>query len=175
MLPKGSTGAACTCVITEYRQAWASQTSTFKAEVVLLDHSKIASLLKGYLHDYWLGRVQSQDDVDQDTLDEIRSRSDTASEVFLSLFATRPEFRDKSETVKFLATMTTAQDEEILSKLLEWLDSTISACGAVDGTIHVCEEDVKSLGQRLKRFVKIGANLGSSATPSLWPIVTVVR
>ncbi|KAL9585820.1 MAG: hypothetical protein Q9212_001298 [Teloschistes hypoglaucus] len=171
----GATGAACTCVITEYREAWASQTSTFRAEIVLLDRSKIASLLEGYLHDYSSETIQSNEDIEPDTLEEIRSRSDTALEVFLTLFATRSEFKDKYEAVKFLATATTAQGEEILSQLLEWLDSTITACGAVDGTIIVCEEDAKSLSQGLKPFVKIGVNLGSNATPSLWPIVTVVR
>ncbi|KAL8640970.1 MAG: hypothetical protein Q9228_002174 [Teloschistes exilis] len=84
----GATGAACTCVITEYREAWASQTSTFKAEIVLLDRSKIASLLEGYLHDYWSESTQSKEEIDPDTLEEIRSRSDTALEVFLTLFAT---------------------------------------------------------------------------------------
>lgn len=175
MPPKGANGAACTCVITEYREAWASQTSTFKAEIVLLDRSKIASLLEGYLHDYWSESIQSKEDVEPDTLEEIRSRSDTALEVFLTLFASRSEFNNASEAVRFLAATTTAQGEEIRSKLLEWLDSTISGCGAVDGIIHVAEEDVKSLGLRLKPFVKIGSNLGPSATPSLWPIVTVVR
>ncbi|KAL9588376.1 MAG: hypothetical protein Q9203_002813 [Teloschistes exilis] len=148
----GATGAACTCVITEYREAWASQTSTFKAEIVLLDRSKIASLLEGYLHDYWSESTQSKEEIDPDTLEEIRSRSDTALEVFLTLFAARSEFRNKSEAVRFLATTTTAQGEEILSKLLEWLDSTISACRAVDGIIHTDNLVDQRIAEYITRF-----------------------
>ncbi|KAL8777126.1 MAG: hypothetical protein Q9194_002734 [Teloschistes cf. exilis] len=136
----------------EYREAWASQTSTFKAEIVLLDRSKIASLLEGYLHDYWSESTQSKEEIDPDTLEEIRSRSDTALEVFLTLFATRSEFRNKSEAVRFLATTTTAQGEEILSKLLEWLDSTISACRAVDGIIHTDNLVDQRIAEYITRF-----------------------
>ncbi|KAI4203912.1 MAG: hypothetical protein LQ350_001534 [Teloschistes chrysophthalmus] len=120
--------------------------------VGLVGDSGVASLLEGYLHDYWSESIQSKEDVEPDTLEEIRSRSDTALEVFLTLFASRSEFNNASEAVRFLAATTTAQGEEIRSKLLEWLDSTISGCGAVDGIIHVAEEDVKSLGLRLKPF-----------------------
>ncbi|KAL8735687.1 MAG: hypothetical protein Q9181_002750 [Wetmoreana brouardii] len=169
----GANGAACTCVITEYHLAAPSQKCPFQAEVVLFNQAKIRSILEGHLQDYWWGNSSSKDDLDGDALDDIRSPSGTALEVFQALFANHLEFQSAAETETFLAKVASPDNKEILDQLLEWTLDAISEWGAVKGSVYRFNEDPNSLGESLRPFIKMSVNLQPAAHPALWPIVAV--
>ncbi|KAL8690304.1 MAG: hypothetical protein Q9218_004224 [Villophora microphyllina] len=172
---KGASGAACTCVITEFCQAWPYQTEAFEAHIDLFDEPQIKTILKGHLRDYWLGNLQPEDDTDLDTLKDMRLQSDTALEVFQALFADRPEFENRVNEGEFLARMQGPDDTDILNTLLEWTIHSISKSRSFDNPVIRCGDSGQSLGKSIESFVKTSMPPGPGASPSLWPVVEVVR
>ncbi|KAL9596174.1 MAG: hypothetical protein Q9179_004711 [Wetmoreana sp. 5 TL-2023] len=171
----GGSGSACTCVITEYHQARPSQTTRFKAEIVLFDEAKIKSILKGHLHDCWVNNNTVKEETDPDAFEDVKNKFDTAFEVFQALFADHEEFQDRTKMSQFLEDMESSEDDGILKKLLRWTDDAISINGAVNGLIYRSGESTQSFGHNIETFVKMGVKRGPGATPSLWPVVRFVR
>ncbi|KAL8700471.1 MAG: hypothetical protein Q9201_005432 [Fulgogasparrea decipioides] len=152
-----------------------SQTTRFKAEIVLFDEAKIKSILKGHLHDCWVNNNTVKEETDPDAFEDVKNKFDTAFEVFQALFADHEEFQDRTKMSQFLEDMESSEDDGILKKLLRWTDDAISINGAVNGLIYRSGESTQSFGHNIETFVKMGVKRGPGATPSLWPVVRFVR
>ena len=175
VIDKGANGSACTCVITEYRCPWPFQQTAFKAEIALFDQARIMSILKEHLRDYFFANVDDEGSADMDATKDARHQSDTAVEVLQALFADHVEFRDRITIQAFLGQMQSPEDEAVLNTLLQWIENLISRSGAVNRLIYRSAESSSNLGKSIEPFIKMGPNLISDVTPSLWPIVEVVR
>ncbi|KAL8829118.1 MAG: hypothetical protein Q9170_006308 [Blastenia crenularia] len=171
----GATGAACTCVITEFRQALPAQTTAFNAEIVLFDQERVKSMLKAHLQDYWHGNMEDKEEFDPDALEAARIQSDTAIEVFRTLFADRYWFQDEARMHTYLGAMSSPSDTAILARLLHWTEELVHTCGATNRSICRSAETASNLSERIEPFVKVGVNSELINSPSVWPIVKVVR
>lgn len=132
-------------------------------------------MLEGHLQDYWFGNMEPKDETDPDALEDMRIQSDTAVEVFRALFADHQWFQDETRAHTYLRNMKSPRDERILSNLLQWTNELISTSGAINRLISKSAQIAACLSESIEPFIKMGANLETIKSPSLWPIVEVVR
>ncbi|KAL9014791.1 MAG: hypothetical protein Q9173_000582 [Seirophora scorigena] len=153
-------GAACTCVVTEFGYVWPSQTSAFKAEVVLFDREKVKTILEGHLQDYTVGRFEEKDNLDVDASEDMRNPSNTAIDIFQALFANHQEFQDEADVHLYLGATQHSVDT-ILPQLIRWTEDLVSESGATDRWIHKSAQTASSLGDLVNEESK-------SASMSVW-------
>ena len=170
----GANGEACTNVITEYHQAQPSQKAPFMAEITLLESPLVQRMLMTHLDWYHRYLHQSGDTMDQEAVDELNGHVETATETFQALFADREEFRTEERTHQFLE----QAHPEMLQIFSDWIQESISECGAEDGIIRRSAHAPDELARETERFVKPCRHLldeHGCRIPSLWPLVRVVR
>ncbi len=174
---QGEDGGACTFVITEYQQAWPTQTAPFKAEIELFELEQIQKILITHFQAYFKYHFQSNKGVDQDTLQELEAHATTAFEAFRALFADHREFQSEERAHEFLSRAKLMTDSIIPHKLSTWVELLMSKDGAVHGIIHLTADTAAELGRKLEPFVKMSSTLADEEEPcpSPWPIVKLVR
>ena len=178
---KGDYGSACTCVITEYRQASKTQVQPFHAEIELFNMEEIRKMMREHLEAYYGYHFNRQDEVSEDELDTAELDAGTALKVFQALFADREEFRGQDRAQNFLRTAKSSSDSAILSELVAWIENLISLIGGEGGIVHRSSDTTEDLALKLETFVGINSILENEngetleALPSLWPIVKIVR
>ena len=178
---KGDYGGACTCVITEYRQASQEQAQPFNAEIELFSMEEITKMMTDHLEAYYEYHFNRQDEISEDELETAELDAGTALKIFQALFADREEFRSQERARNFLKTATSSSDSAILSKFEIWIAYLISLIGAEGGVVHRSSDTTEDLAFQLESFVGMNPTLEDEsgetleALPSLWPIVKIVR
>ena len=178
---KGDYGGACTCVITEYRQASQAQAQTYNAEIELFNMEDITKMMTGHLEAYYEYHFNRQDEISEDELETAELDAGTALKIFQALFADREEFRSQERARNFLETAKSSSDSAILSKFEVWIANLISLIGAEGGIVHRSSDTTEDLAIKLEAFVGMNPILEDEngetfeAVPSLWPIVKIVR
>lgn len=178
---KGDYGSACTCVITEYRQASQTQVQLFHAEIELFSMEEIRTMLRGHLEAYYEYHFNLQDEISKDELEIAELDAGTALKVFQALFADREEFRGQDRAQDYLRTAESSSDMTIISDFMVWMVNLISQIGGDDGTVYRSSDTTEDLGFKLESFVGMNPILENEngetleALPSLWPIVKIVR
>ncbi|KAK4692237.1 hypothetical protein P7C71_g4926, partial [Lecanoromycetidae sp. Uapishka_2] len=178
---EGSTGGACTCVITEYTQAPQTQVPAFHADIELFSMAVIEKILKEHLKAYYEYHCDRSVELKGDELEAAEMDATTAMDAFKALFADRAEFRDKETATKFLSATTSSSDSKMLFKLLSWVKDLISLYGCKDGSIHRSSEFSDNFYEHIEQFVAMKPILEDEngdplePTPSFYPIVKIVR
>ena len=170
----GANGEACTNVITEYHQARPSQEAPFMAEIILLESPLVQRMLMTHLDWYHRYVHRSGETMDQEAVDELNGHVETATETFQAMFADREEFSTDERTHQFLE----QAHPEMLQVFSDWIQESISECGAEDGVIHRSAHAPDELARETERFVKSCRNSldeHGCRIPSLWPLVREVR
>lgn len=122
-----------------------------------------------------MANFEDNDVPDTDGLKYAKIQADNAVEVFQALFANHLDFHDKATIEAFLRQMREPADEVMLKKMVRWTNDLITNSGAVNRLIYKSAETGSDLGKEIEPFSKMGAAVGSSLAPSLWPIVEIVR
>ena len=178
---KGEYGDACTCVITEYRQASQTQVQPFHAEIELFNMEEIRKMMRDHLEAYYEYHVNRQDELSEDELKTAELDAGTALKVFQALFADRQEFQGEDRAQNFLRTAKSSSESAILSDFVVWIESLISLIGGEGGILHRSGDTTEDLTFELETFVGINPTIENEngetleASPSLWPIVKIVR
>ena len=174
---KGEDGSACTCVITEFQQAWPTQNAPFKAEIDLFEPGQIKGILTNHYQAYYKYHFQSSKDLDQDALHELEGHATTALDAFQALFANHQEFQTEDSGREFLRRGKSVADCSIPHKLYTWVEMLVSKYGAKNGSIHLTADAAAELARTMEPFVKMNTSVidDEEPCPSLWPIVQLVR
>ncbi|MCJ1294120.1 hypothetical protein MMC34_005677 [Xylographa carneopallida] len=148
---QGSNGAACTCVVSEYHAAWASQSKRFAAEIKFFEPAERETILKEYFADFYRFTLEDVDELEEATRRDFELRHDTAIEAFLALYAGIPEFKSEEAAQEFLGlrpqTMTLV--------------------------VEKAADTAEELTGKIERFVKTWNR--EYVLPSPWPLVKLVK
>ncbi|MCJ1285351.1 hypothetical protein MMC26_004691 [Xylographa opegraphella] len=170
---QGSGGAACTCVVSEYYAAWASQNKRFAAEIRFFEPAERETILKEYFADYCRSTLENIDELEEATRRDYELRRDTAMEAFLALYAEYPEFYSEETAEEFLRTATSDHDPLILDKLLTWSREVIAGSEADNSIVEKTADTAIELTGKIERFVQTWN--GDFVLASPWPLVKLVR
>ena len=178
---KGDYGGACTYVVTEYRQAFENQMQPFHAEVELFNMEEIRKMIHEHVHACYEYHFNRQLELSEDELEAAELDAETALKVFQALFSDQEGFRGQDRAQNFLRTAKRSSISAIVSKFMAWIKNLISRVGGEGGIVHRSSDSTEDLALELDTFV--GTNSVSEddfdeiieASPSLWPIVKIVR
>ncbi|MCJ1396569.1 hypothetical protein MMC18_009460 [Xylographa bjoerkii] len=173
---EGATGSACTCVVTEYQNAWPMQKKPFAAEIVFFEPTKREAFMREHFRDYYVHYCEPIDELDNDALEESEHRASTGFEAFRALFRDRAEFATDQAAILFLSSATSENDSTILDQIFSWTQQLVLAEQAASGLASYSADTAEELGGKLKRFVQtVSFPMGYDQVASLWPIVRMVR
>ena len=148
------------------------------AEIKFYGDDKIRTIIQHEFQAYYNYSIADISNEDQETQDELSACQETAVETFRSLFADRMEFRSEDAIEEFLSTATSAEDKSKVDILQKWAKGIMVECGARDGLLCLNAYSVEELAGKVEPFTKpcsYMANDESRPTPSLWPVVEIVR
>ena len=142
---------------------------------------EIKKMMREHLEAYCEYHFSRQDELSKDELETAELDAETALKVFQTLFADREEFRGQDRAQDFLRTAKDSSDFAILSDFVVWIENLISLIGGDGGIVHRSSDTTEALAFNLEAFVGNNPILEEEdgetyeASPSLWPIVKVVR
>lgn len=148
------------------------------AEIKFYGLDKIRIIIQHEFRAYYNYSIADIDNEDQETQDELCVCHETAVETFKALFANRDEFRNEDAIEGFFSTATSAEDKDILHTLHNWVEGIMTEYGADDGLICLNAHTVEELARKVEPFAKTCTNFANDQgrlTPSLWPLVEIVR
>ena len=147
------------------------------AEIKFYGHDKIRTIIQHEFRAYYNYSIADISNEDQETQDGLSVCQETAVETFRSLFADRMEFRSEDAMEEFLSTATSAEDKSKVDILQKWAEGILEKY-ARDGLLCLNAYSVEELAGKVEPFTKpcsYMANDESRPTPSLWPMVEIVR
>ena len=168
-------------MVTEYRQALETQVQPFHAEVELFNMEEIRKMIREHVQACYEYHFNRQVELSEDELEAAELDAETALKVFQALFSDQEGFRGQDRAQNFLRTAKRSSISAIVSKFMAWITNLISRVGGEGGIVHRSSDTTENLTFELETFV--GTNPSSKddlgevieASPSLWPIVKIVR
>ena len=142
---------------------------------------EIRKMICEHLEAYYEYHFNRQNELSEDELEAAELDAGTALKVFQALFADREEFRGQDRARNFLRTTKSSSDRAILSKFVAWIENLISLIGGEHGVVQRSSDTTEDLAFKLETFVGMNPILENEngetleASPSLWPIVKIVR
>ena len=178
---KGDCGGACTYVVTEYRQALETQVQSFRAEIEFFNMEEIGNIIREHVEacrEYHLNR---QPELSEDELETASNDAETALKIFQALFADQEGFEGPERAQNFVRMAVQSSISEIVSKFVAWVKDLISRVGGEGGSIHRSSDTTENLAFELDNFLGTSPIFKDDhgeivkASPSLWPVVKIVR
>ena len=168
-------------MVTEYRQASQTQVQPFHAEIELFNMEEIKRMVREHLEAYYDYHFNRQEELLGDELEAAELDAGTALKVFQALFADQKEFRGQDRAQNFLRNIRSSSVSAVLSKFMAWIKDLISLVGGERGIVQRSSDTTENLAFELETFVGMkpisvddhGEIL--EASPSIWPIVKIVR
>ena len=142
---------------------------------------EIRKMMRDHLEAYYEYHFNRQDELSEDELETAELDAGTALKVFQALFADREEFQGEDRAQNFLRTAKSSSESGILNDFVVWIEDLISLIGGEGGVLHRSGDTTEDLAFELETFVGINPTLENEngetleASPSLWPIVKIVR
>ncbi|KAJ5827497.1 hypothetical protein N7447_004260 [Penicillium robsamsonii] len=166
-----SEGAACTCVVTEFRHVDSNHTGPFTIEAQFMTAQEMKELLEELLSSFRQFHVTSffQQLKSHEEQEQCRDAADRAWETFRSLFSNQPRL-----TMEFLS----ADFDDAQSKLLEQLERWAYAGltlrpGGPDA--HEYSMIAGDLAECKDSLDLLTANNMDDGKPALWPFIKLIR
>lgn len=169
--PQSSEGAACTCVVTEFRHVDSNHTGPFTIEAQFMTAQEMKELLDELLSSFRRFHVTSsfQELKSQEEQHSCRDAADRAWETFRSLFSTQPRL-----TMEFLSADFDGAYPELLEQLERWAYAGLTLRpGGPDALEHsVIAGDLTECKESLDLLT---ANNMNDGRPALWPFIKLIR
>lgn len=129
-----------------------------------------------YSKDYRSFHNEDHAELDDDELNEMELRSNTAAEVLQGLFFDHEEFFDDDATSQFMKDASEKGDAYVLQTFRNWTNDLLSGANAKDDTVQLNASNVEELADVIEPYVKTAASLDEDDRPvSYWPLVRLVR
>ena len=168
-------------MVTEYRQAFETQVQPFHAEVELFNMEEIRRMIREHVQACYEYHFNRQLELSEDELQAAELDTETALKVFQALFSDQVGFEGQDRAQNFLRIAKRSSISATVSKFVAWIRDLISRVGGEGGIIHRSSDSTENLAFELEPFVGTSPiskdNHGEviEASPSLWPIVKIVR
>jgi GTPase SAR1 family protein len=162
-----SGGQSCTCVPTEYQDAFTGQTLDFAAKFHYLQPDGVRLQLRETIKDYNTFAFEVEDDWDEDTRMSAKKAHGNAMKVLRTLFNDNPRFATKNATVGCMSAMYTQQDL-LLEELAANCGVKLKHTAPKNYTVY---HEAKTLVKLRSRIDPLMSSTGIFDEPSLWPLL----
>jgi hypothetical protein len=152
---KSNSGAACTCVVTEYHY---HDSVLYAVEVDLFTMEEIESQLRDMIRSYRAFH-QRDDELESEEYEVLESQADLARDTFKAMF------RDRLDGDRFL---TDEAEDTAVQTLVSWARQLYPSTLGGRQTKNTLAECSSSLMQLTSEHV-------SNQTPSVWPYIRKIR
>ncbi|KAF2208156.1 hypothetical protein CERZMDRAFT_101610 [Cercospora zeae-maydis SCOH1-5] len=158
-------GESVTRVATSYEGPFASQTRRFAARIVCLSLNEIRAKLRALYKDYCSYQLEladmaksaqakaskrsSEDDESFDVRNTKRQASQSAFEVFRSLFCEHPDFEDNERAESFLKVAADGPEDQIIGVFTKWCKSLLPKLTEVSGNMKTENKSKKGPGDQI--------------------------
>ncbi|KAJ5494558.1 hypothetical protein N7463_010645 [Penicillium fimorum] len=166
-----SEGAACTCVVTEFRHVDDNHTGPFTIEAQFMTAQEMKELLQELLSSFRQFHVTSffQQLKSQEEQQQCRDAADRAWETFRSLFSNQPRL-----TMEFLSVDHNEAQSELLGQLERWAYAGLTLRpGGPDA--HEFSMIAGGLAECKESLDLLTANSMGDGKPALWPFIKLIR
>jgi len=162
-----SGGQSCTCVPTEYQDAFTDQTLDFAASFQYLQPDGVKRQLHETIKDYNTFAFEVEDDWDEDTRMSAKKAHANAMRVLRTLFSDNPNFGSKNATVGYMGAMYTQQDS-LLDELVTSCELKLKDTARKNYTVY---HEAKTLAKLRNRIDPLMNSTGTFDEASLWPLL----
>lgn len=150
------------------------------AEIKFYGLDKIRTIIQHEFRAYYNYKFADTDVEDQELQEELCASHEIAVETFKALFANKNEFRDEDAMEEFLRTARSAEDKNMLRILHSEVEKILIEYGADNGLLCLHAKSVEELAGKVAPFAKTCTNIFMAndegcLTPSLWPLVEIIR
>lgn len=162
-----SGGQSCTCVPTEYQDAFPGQTLDFAASFQYLNPDGVNLQLDETIKDYNTFAFEAEDDWDEDTRMSAKRAHANALRVLRTLFSDDPNFKTKNATVGYMGAMYTHKQsllDELATSCELKLKHTV-------GRNYTTYQEAKTLSKLQSKIDPLMNSTGTFDEPSLWPLL----
>lgn len=167
---KLSGGQSCTCVPTEYSDAFPRQNKDFAAKIIYFSIKKIRSMLRELFDDYIVYAFERDEDWDEETHTAFQRKQQHAFRTFEVLFCDLDEFKDHQAARDTLKRAYEDGNDPLINTMMESCEKHLKTkLDLESGYSEYCEASTCS---RLRE--KIDPLMNSRSTyeqPALWPLV----
>ncbi|KAM0714016.1 hypothetical protein Q7P37_010980 [Cladosporium fusiforme] len=166
-----SGGQSCTCVPTEYQDAFVKQTLDFGALIWYLKPHQIESRLREMIKDYNTFAFQADPDWDEDTRTSAKKAYENALRMLRTLFNDLSKFKTKADTVRCLSESYQQSDSTLLNELVGSCEKKLKYTALQDYS----EWHEASTVAKLSKIIEpLMTSTGSFEQPALWPLAREV-
>ncbi|KAH8690053.1 hypothetical protein BGW36DRAFT_364783 [Talaromyces proteolyticus] len=166
-----SDGAACTCVVTEFRHVDKNHTGPFTIEAQFMTAQEMSELLDELLSNFRQFHVTSLNQALEpgEEKQKCQSEAERAWETFQSLFNNQPRL-----TMEFLSVDYDGARSDILAQLERWAHAglTLRPGGSDALDYSTISGDLKECQDSLDLLT---ANKMGNGRPALWPFIKLIR
>lgn len=167
-----SGGQSCTCVSTEYQDAFYKQKCDFGAMIYYLKPQQVEIKLKETIKDYNTYAFEDRSDWDEDTRTTAKKAHENALRELRTLFNDLPGFKSKADTVRSLAESHESSDSKLLDELTSNCESKLKYTASKDYS----EWHEASTVAKLRKLIDpLMTSTGGFEQPALWPLTREVR
>jgi len=162
-----SGGQSCTCVPTEYQDAFQNQTLDFAAKFYYLAPDGVRLQLSETVNDYYTFAFEAADDWDEDTRITTKKAHANAFRVLRTLFNDVDNFKSKVSTVGYMAAMYT-QRASLLEELANNCELKLKHTAKHNYTFY---HESRTLAKLRTKIDPLMNSTGMFEEPSLWPLL----
>ena len=166
-------GESCTCVATEYCEAFPDQLKAFAVKIEYFDMEAIRDVLRDHLEAYVVYNNQSHSFGSDELRLQQKRRADTALKTFCAVFCKQKQYQSEDAAIRHLDKEELDIDET-LSEMCAWTRELLKP-GEKDAqeSYRYCEADTRrEFNDEIQPLL---SSEEDHDEPSLWPFVKLVR
>lgn len=167
-------------MVVEYAQAGGSQKTLFEASVEFHSREACRSIVKSQVKNYF-AHLAIDKDADDEEANDSRLFTGTCTDLLRSLFMGHPEFQDQEHAEEFLGRHTSADDPQLINKLMTWTEQIVDEfmpdgdCGDIAKLTAVTASEISERIQPFTMKVDFPSFEGTNIVCCPWPLVKKVR
>ncbi|KAK4954748.1 hypothetical protein LTR66_013514 [Elasticomyces elasticus] len=171
---EGAIGDSCTCVITEFQNAFKGQKARFAVRILYFGFDKIFDILREQLQHYNLFEFEFDDAWDDRLREQFGQRHKTALNTFLALFCDHEGFDSPGAAKAFLAERHEYCNDSTIGVFMQWCGELFEdeVGNRKDHVEYFEDEEVSELRDKLD---PMATAMDDYQEPSLWPLASKIR
>ncbi|KAK4958721.1 hypothetical protein LTR66_013094 [Elasticomyces elasticus] len=170
---EGAIGDSCTCVITEFQNAFQGQKARFAVRILYFGSDKILEILREQLEHYNTFEFEYDDAWDDRLREQYGQRNKTALDTFLALFCNHEGFDSPGAAKAFLARQHEDGNRTTIDIFVQWCGELLKhrIGNSRDHVEYFEDEEVSELRDKLD---PLATAMDDYQEPSLWPLASKI-
>ena len=166
---------ACTNNIIEYRYLFKDQKAPYLIRVYFHELKQRRAIIEAHLRDYVNHRQNAFDFESEHHLESLM-QSESAVEIFETVFRNHDEFANSNKARNFLNKAEISSDNQQLNQMYDWAEELVSGYDLSNKFLELEADTAIQFAKKIEPFLKTPfAELEGPAQSSPWPFVQVVQ